>query len=141
GGGLGAAGLDHDNRFVEGDFTRGGKKVARIADGLHINDDTLSAGIVSDVIDQVAEVDIEHGADGDEGAEADLFADAPVEHGSAKRAALADECDVAGAGHHAAECCVQSGDRVHHAEAVGTDDPHAPATGMSKNLPFEFFAG
>ena len=140
GGGFGATGLDDDDRFVQRDLAGGGQEVARVADRLHVNHDALGARVVADVVDQVAEIDVEHRADRDEGAEADLLANTPVEHRGAQRAALADECHVAGAGHDAAERRVQAGDRVHHAEAVRADQAHVAAAGVDQNLTFELDA-
>ena len=43
----------------------------------------LVCGIVAQVVDQVAPVHVEHGADGDEGTEAHVLAQTPVEDGGA----------------------------------------------------------
>ena len=55
----------------------------------------LGVRVVAEVVDQVAPADVEHRADRDEGAEADVSSQAPVEDGGAERAALAEEADVA----------------------------------------------
>ena len=51
-------------------------------------------GIVAQEIDEVAEVDIDHGAEGDEYAEADAGLESPLQHGAPQLAALGDERDV-----------------------------------------------
>ena len=56
----------------------------------------LRLRIVAQIVDEIAPADVEHRADRDEGAEADVLAQAPVEHRRAQRAALADEADVPG---------------------------------------------
>ena len=68
----GAADLDHDDRFRERDFARGGKKRTRVADRFHVKQDAARVRIVAEMINQIAPVHIEHRADGDEGAEAEL---------------------------------------------------------------------
>ena len=96
-----------------------------VADRFHVDEDAARARVVAEVVDQVAPADVEHRADRDEGAEADVLAQAPVEHGRAERAALAEEGDVAGPRHGAGEGGVEAGQRVHHAEAVRADDAHS----------------
>src|SRR5262249_19755040 len=68
--------------------------------------------------------------DGDEGAESDMGAEAPAEHGRAERPALAQETDGAGSGHRTGERGVQPSPRVHHPQAIRPDDPHPPPPGL-----------
>ncbi len=49
---------------------------------------------------------------------------APVEDRGAQRAALADEGHVAGTRDGVSEGGVQAAQRIHHAQAVGADEPH-----------------
>ena len=97
--GLGAAGLDDDDRLGQRHLARGREERPRVADRLHVDDDAVGVRVVAEVVDQVAPADVEHRADRDEGAEADVLAQAPVEDGGAQGAALADEGDVARPGH------------------------------------------
>ena len=83
GGGLGAARLDHDDRLASAPPRAPPKEGAGVADRLHVDQDALRVRVVAEVVDQVAPADVEHRADGDEGAEADLLAQAPVEDGGA----------------------------------------------------------
>ena len=101
-----------------------------VADRLHVDDDAVGAGIAAEVVHQVAPVDVEHGADGDEGAEADILAQAPIEHGGTKCAALADEGDVARPRHGVREGRVQAAHRIHHAQTVRTDQAHLAANDL-----------
>ncbi len=48
--------------------------------------------------EEIAPADVEHGAGGNDGAEADVLGEAPIENGGEERAALAEEGDAAGAG-------------------------------------------
>ena len=138
--GRGAPGLDHDDRLGQRDLARGGDEGARIADGLHVDHDAVGVRIVAEIIDQVAPVDVEHRADGDAGAEADVFAETPVEHGCEQRAALADEAHRAGARHGARKGCVQVRHGAHHAQAIRADETH-PAARPLGDLPFQLDAG
>ena len=88
-GGLGAAGLDDDDRFRQRHFARGGQKRPRIANGFHVDDNAFRIRIVAEMINQIAPADIEHGAKRDERAKADIFLQAPIENRRAERAALA----------------------------------------------------
>ena len=73
GGGLGASGLDDDDGLGQRDFARGREERAGVADRFHVDDDALGARVVAEVVDEIAPAHIEHGADGDEGAEADVL--------------------------------------------------------------------
>ena len=84
GGGLGAAGFDDDDGLGEGHFAGGGQEGAGVANAFHVDDDALGVRIVAEVGDQIAPADIQHGAQGDEGAEADVFLQAPIENGGAE---------------------------------------------------------
>src|SRR5438552_17871335 len=96
GGLLGTAGFNHDDGFVQRYFSRGGEKRARVADRFHVDHDAARVRIVAQVIDQIAPTYVEHRTGRDEGAEADLLTQAPVENGGTHRAALADEGERAG---------------------------------------------
>jgi hypothetical protein len=70
GGLLGATGLDDDDRLGERHLPRGRQEGARVADRLHVDDDALRARVVAEVVDDVAPADVEHRAEGGDGAEA-----------------------------------------------------------------------
>ena len=71
---LGATRFDHNDGFGEGDFARRRKKSSRVPDGLHVDDDAFCMRVVAKIIDQVAPINIKHGTDGDERAEANVLA-------------------------------------------------------------------
>ena len=80
--------------------------------------------VVAEVVDQVAPADVEHRPDRDEGAEADVGPQAPVEHRGAEGSALTQEGDLARPGHgDVGGRGVQADHRVHHPEAARADDP------------------
>ena len=95
----GPARLDDDDGLGQRHFAGRRQERAGVADGFHVNDDAARVGIVAQVKNQVAPADIHHRADGNKGAEADIFLQAPIQHRRAKRAALADEPDAPGPGH------------------------------------------
>ena len=74
-----AARLDDDDRLGLGEGPRGAHELAGVGDGLDVEDDGAGVRVGAEVVDEVAEVDVEHGADGDEGREADLVGRRPVE--------------------------------------------------------------
>jgi len=140
GGGGGAAGLDDDNRFSQGDLAGGRVERAGVAHGLHVDQDALGLPVVAEVVDQVPPPHVHHGADADEGREAHVLHEAAVEDGRHERPALAQEADVTGTRHSSGEGGVETRGRVHHPEAVGTDDPHASPPGLFEDLPLQLGA-
>ncbi len=103
----------------------------RVADRFHVDDDGMGARIAAEVVDEIAPVHVQHRADGDKAAEADIFTHRPVQHRRAQGAALADEGDVAGPGHRVGKGRIQAQNRVHHAQAVGADDAHPALDGLA----------
>ena len=71
GGGYGraccAAALDHDDRLGLGEMAGGAHELARVGNGLHVQDDGAGVRVGAEVVDEIAEVDVAHGADGHEG--------------------------------------------------------------------------
>jgi hypothetical protein len=63
---------DDDDGFGQRHFPRRRHEGAAHHRWFHVDDDALVA-IVAQVVDQIAPADIQHGADRDEGREADVF--------------------------------------------------------------------
>src|SRR5690606_2977305 len=121
-------------------FTRGGDEGTGITHRFHVDDDAVRVWVAPKIIDQVAPTHVEHRADGHEGAETDVFAEAPIEDGGAKRSTLRDKSDVPRTRHCAGKGRVGSSNRTHDAEAVGTDDTHTRPTRRRQNLTLQFCA-
>ena len=116
-------GFDDDDRLVERHFARGGEEGAGVADGFHVDDDGLRVlRVVAQVIDQVAPADVHHGADGDEGAEADHFRRLQSRTAVQRAPLWLMKPTDAGARDGGGEGGVQAGERAHDAQAVGPDD-------------------
>ena len=135
-----AAALHDDDRLGLGEVARGAHEVARVGDRLDVEDDRARVLVGAEVVDEVAEVDVAHGADADERREAHLVRGRPVEDRRAQGAGLAEEgdpalrrCDV-GEGHVE----VAGGPGV--AEAVGADDAQAVGLGDGPHLLLELAA-
>ena len=145
GGGHGRAGaaarLHDDDRLGLGEVARGAHELARVGQRFDVEDDRVGLRVGAEVVDQVAEVDVAHRADTDEGREADLVGGRPVEDRRAQGAGLADEADAPGLGHDVRERRVEVLAGADVAEAVGADEPHAvrarrwPTTCSSSFLP------
>src|SRR5215813_6818676 len=85
-----AASLDQNDGLLERHFARRGKKRSGVAaDRLHIKENAVRKGIISEVGDEIAPTHIGHGSDRDERAEAHPLAETPVEDGRAQSPALA----------------------------------------------------
>ena len=135
---LGAPCLDDDDRLGERDFARRRQEAAGVADRLHVDDNGFGALVLAKIVDQVAPVHVEHGANRDERAEAHPLLNRPVEHGRAECTALADEAHGAGQGHALGKGGVDARERAHDAQTIGADDAHLGAARLFKNLLLEF---
>ncbi len=133
----GASRLDHDDRLGQRHFTRRREERPRVSDRLHVHDNALGVGIVAQVVDQVAPAHVQHRADRDKGAEANVLLQAPIQYCGAQCAALADEPHLAPARHGAGKGGVQPAQRRHHPQAVRPDDAHVAASGVLHDLPFQ----
>ena len=127
GAGLALARLEHDDRLDPGHRPGRAHELAGVGQVLHVDEDRLDVAVVAQVVDHVAEIHIEHGADGDEVAEADVTHGGPVQAGGADGAALGDEADDAVRRHAGDEAGVELPGRADHAQAVGADDAQAGA--------------
>ena len=136
-----AAALDDDDRLALGEVPRRAHELARVGDRLDVQDDAARVRVGAEVVDEVAEVHVGHGADADEGAEADLVGGRPVEDGGAQGAGLAEEGHAAGRRDDVCEGDVEVQAGADVAEAVGPDDAHAVALGDGADLFLELLAG
>ena len=96
--------------------------------------------IVSEMIDQIAPANVQHGSGGYKRAEANHLFEAPIKYRRAERSALADECHIARPGDAGGECGVEPRYRNHHSKTVWTDDAQIPAARLFHNLAFEVHA-
>src|SRR5208337_4800284 len=94
--------------------------------------------IIAEIADEIAPAHIEHGTDGNEGAESDHLAQGPIEHRGAERPRLADEGDIAAPRDAAGKRGVDATDGVHHAQAIGADEPQVSPARMRQYLTFQF---
>jgi len=125
-GGFGeASGLVGHDRLGAREGARCGHEPAGIRDRLDVQDDRLGLLVLAEVVDEIAEVDVEHVADGDEVRESDVLFEGPIEDGSAQSAGLGDERDVPGLGHGIGEGGVDVQMGNEESEAIGADDAHA----------------
>ena len=83
GGGLrrrrGPTNFDDNDRFGQCHLASGGEKRARVSDALHVDDDAPRMRIIAEVVNEIAPVHIEHRADRDKSAEADVLSKAPIQ--------------------------------------------------------------
>jgi len=111
--------------------SRGGKERTRVTDRFDVEKDAVRVGIAAEIVDQVSPADVEHGAGGNHGAEADFFFEAPIEDGGFQRPALAEEGYVSRQRHVVSERGVQAGEGSHDSQAVRSDDAHAVASPLA----------
>jgi hypothetical protein len=128
GGGLGAlghaAGLDGQHRLVAGGGAGRRDELAGVADGLDVEQDGADVRMGAQIVDGVAEVDVEVVAQGDEMREADAARRGPVQHRRAQGAGLADEGHLAGLGRLVQETGVETQAGHQQADAVRPQQAH-----------------
>ena len=92
-----------------------------------IKQDRAGAAIDGEIVEQIAEIDVDHVADRDHGGEADLALRAH----SIRPAAMAPDCEISArspsCGIRAAKLALSFDRRHQHAEAIWTDQPQAEA--------------
>ncbi len=86
-----AAGLDQHDGLVTGDGTRRRQELTRRHHGFDVEQDRARVVLMAEVVDQIAEVDVERVAQRNEMREADAARIGPVEHRRAQRARLRHE--------------------------------------------------
>jgi hypothetical protein len=134
---FGAARLDDDDGLGKSHFARGRKEGTGVADAFHVDENGAGLGIVAQVVDEIAPAHIAHGTYGDEGAKADFFRDAPIEHCGTEGTALADKAHTSRKRHAMSEGSIQAADGAHDAETVGADDAHATPPCLLQNSLFQ----
>jgi hypothetical protein len=130
--------LDYDHRFSQRYFARGGEKRPGIADRLHVKENALSVRIIAKVVNQVSPSHIQHGVSRNDSAEPHLLQLTPIQ--SQQGSTLAQKGYIAGPRRILGEGGVQADDRIHDAQAVGTNQAHGAAMQLFLNLPFQFDA-
>ena len=98
-------------------------------------------GVGTQVVDEVAPANVDHGTGRNEGAKTEVCPKAPVEDGGAQGTALAQESDITGAGTGASEGRVEPGGGAHQAEAVGADNAQFAFRRLMANGRFQFAPG
>jgi hypothetical protein len=116
------ASLEHDHRLAPACRARRGHELPGVGRGLHVEQDGGGGGLLREVVEQVAEVEVGHVADRDEVGEADAASRRPVEDAGHDRAGLGDEREPARRRGEMREGGIQALSRHHDAEAVGAND-------------------
>ena len=94
---IGLAGLQHHHRLAGAPARRrGAREAGRIAQALDVDAHRIGGGIVDEVFEEVADLQVRLVAQRHAGAEADALARGAVEQRDHQRAALADQADAPG---------------------------------------------
>ena len=117
-----APGFDDDDGLIESDFAGGRDKAAGVADGVDLEQDGASVGVLAEMVDEIGPIDIEHGAKGGEATEANDVLKAPIEDEAGEGGALTEEGDRAAGGHGKPEAGVEADEWIDDAKRTRTDD-------------------
>ena len=98
---------------------------ARIADRFHVQQDAVGRGVVDERLEDLAEADVDPGAERHHRREPDVVRAREVEHGGAHGSGLRDEREPSRTRERCAERGVQSDVRAHDAECAGAEHPDA----------------
>ncbi len=91
-----AARLDHDDGLRARRGARGGHELARIADRFDVEQDRAGRAVGGEVVEAIAEIDVDLVAEGDDGGEADTALRRPFDEPRRDGARLRDEGEIAG---------------------------------------------
>ena len=120
-----APGLDHDDRLDPGCRARRRHELARIVDGLHVQENRTGRPIEREEIEQVTEIDIDHVSKRDDSRKPDTMHRRPFDQARGDGAGLRYQSEIAGGRHARRKAGIELGARGQHAEAVGADQPEA----------------
>ena len=87
--------LNDDDRLGACRATGGRQEFRRLSDGFHVKQDRAATRVASEVVEQIAEIDVGHVAEGNDVRKADSLLRGPVDHRRHQRTRLRDEREVA----------------------------------------------
>ena len=124
-----APGLDHDDRLDPGCRARRRHELARIVDGLHVQENRTGRPIEREEVEQVAEVDVDLVAKRHDRRKADTVRGRPFDQSRSDGAGLRHESEISRGRHARGETGIELGARRQHAEAVWADQSEAGGPG------------
>ncbi|MDO9041198.1 MAG: hypothetical protein Q7U64_02500 [Desulfocapsaceae bacterium] len=129
-----AADFDQDHRLDAGGGADGAHEAAGFADAFNVEQDAFGGAVGQQVVEDLAEVHVGGGAQGDKGRESDVVALRPIEDRGAEGARLGDKGQVAALGAAFVEGGIEANGRPHQAQTVGADHPDSVLLGL-----FDYF--
>lgn len=117
--------LQHNHRLRAGGAAGGRQELRRLRQLLHVEQDRAALCIAGEIVEQVAEIDVRHVAQGDDVREADAARARPIDDGGDERARLRQEGEVALERHAMAEAGVEPDLGQDEAEAIRALDAQA----------------
>ena len=117
--------FDHDDGLCARRRARSRHELARVVNCLDIKQDRARAGIDGEVVEQVAEIDVDLISERDDTRKAKRAAGCPFHQARSDGARLGDQRKIAGRRHMRGEARIEFGARHLDAETVGTEKTHA----------------
>ena len=100
----------------------------------------MAGRILAEIVEDIAEINIEHGADADKMAETDALLHAEIEDGSTNSSALRDKGQIPCCRHPGGEAGVKVSAGPNDAEAVRAHDTKPAGIGRGADLLLDLFA-
>ena len=132
-----STGLNDHDRLGPGEVSGRAHELAGVRDPFDVHQNASGVRVAPEVIDEVAEVDLDHRAHGNERGEPDVLVDGHVENGGAEGPALGEERHAPGLRDLGEERAVQMDPWPDDAEAVRADDTNPVLASNLEDLVLE----
>ena len=132
--GLGLSGLEDDDGLFHRHALDGLDELLSVGDALAVHSDDLGVGVLGEISQEVALVEVAFVTEGDEVGKTYTVGTGPVEYGGSDGTGLGHDGDVPGLGKQVGEGVVHTTPDVHSSETVGSADPDTELLRLGDDL-------
>ncbi len=133
--------LDQDHRLDARGSTDAAHETARIAYAFDIKQNALGFGVRNQVIENLAEINIERRTKGNDTGKTDIVGLRPIQNRRAERPGLRDEGQIADIRTTLVESSIKADIRSHDPQTIRPDQPHTIMLRGFQHLSFQYFTG